>query len=42
MLLTLSLGLVSIILPLSSPNAQNNAISQSGNGDDAEQETGQS
>lgn len=37
-LLTLSIGLVSVNSPLS--YAQNNALSQSGNGDDAEQETG--
>lgn len=42
MLLTVSLALVSINSPLTSRNAQNNPISQSGNGDDAEPETGQS
>jgi hypothetical protein len=41
MLLTLSIGLLSTNLPLSSSYAQNSAISQSGNGDDANQETKQ-
>lgn len=40
-ILTFSIGLVSVNLPLSS-FAQSNALSQSGNGDDAEQERDQS
>ncbi len=39
-LLTLSIGMVSVNLPLQS-YAQNNALSQSGKGNDGEQETGQ-